>query len=188
MGKQKVMARTFSKNGACVSYDTLLVNVKTPPKKPTIAFTGSQLISTLSESGHYNWYFNEELITSGTQQSVLVNQLGNYQVEVFGLNGCGALSDNAIFNVTEEEPGDTPLTVYPNPVDNKINFQITNSTIGEFKLLVYSILNTVVKQLTIQKNDILLQQDLDLANLSSGFYILTLTSGHEFYTIKFIKR
>lgn len=72
------------------------------------------------------------------------------------------------------------LTVYPNPVAEKLRINLNAETIGQL-----SIFSTDGK--LIQKVMMSASQDINVSNLSKGLYILKLVSGDTNYTGKFLK-
>jgi hypothetical protein len=174
--------------GSCPGFVELPVRIYSSPGKPIIMRNGDQLSSSVSPSGVYRWYLNKKLISTEQGRSIEINKPGSYWVEVFADPGCGAISDEFVVGViTALSTEDFPLTVYPNPSSERIEIEMANSDLGEYQLQIYSVMNTIVKQMLLQKNEFLLKQELDITDLNSGFYILVLSNDRGSYTLKFMK-
>ncbi|RED46768.1 putative secreted protein (Por secretion system target) [Winogradskyella eximia] len=72
------------------------------------------------------------------------------------------------------------LKVYPNPIANLLNIYLPNSTIE--KITIYNIIGTVIQ--TIKKD----LRVVDLTNLESGSYFITLKTNRGVVTKKFLKK
>jgi hypothetical protein len=174
--------------GRCPGYVKLPVTIHSYPDKPIVTRNGNQLRSSASPSGVYYWYLNKKLIKNETNRSIEIDQPGSYRVEVFNDSGCSVISDEFVVSIiTDVSIEDTRLTLYPNPANERIVIEMANSKLGTYQLQVYSVLNTIVKQMVVQKNQFFLQQELDITELNPGMYILTLTNDLGSHMLKFIK-
>ena len=72
------------------------------------------------------------------------------------------------------------LKLYPNPITNLLNIYLPNSTIE--KITIYSVIGTVIQ--TINKD----LRVIDLSDLESGSYFITLKTNRGIVTKKFIKK
>lgn len=72
------------------------------------------------------------------------------------------------------------LKVYPNPIANLLNIYLPNSTIE--KITIYNVIGTVIQ--TIKKD----LRVVDLTNLESGSYFITLKTNRGVVTKKFLKK
>ncbi|MCX7549091.1 endonuclease [Xanthomarina sp. F1114] len=73
------------------------------------------------------------------------------------------------------------LSIYPNPVENRLNIQIKDAQ--ETQIEIYNILGKVVFSKTLQKS-----QSIALDHLKTGVYIIKLTQGSSTITKKLIKQ
>jgi hypothetical protein len=75
------------------------------------------------------------------------------------------------------------LTIFPNPVSNKLNFSTTASSLVTMRLSIYSVYGIpVYHQTDFTENTTC----IDIANLPSGIYIAELIQGNELFYKKFI--
>lgn len=92
--------------------------------------------------------------------------------------GWGAFYDNNLLNTTETELND--FTLIPNPAQNKIKI---NATFDINTIEIYSILGQKIISLTINNTS----SEIDISKLSSGAYIVKITSDGKISTQKLIK-
>ncbi|MGA2295954.1 MAG: T9SS type A sorting domain-containing protein [FCB group bacterium] len=141
---------------------------------------------------------------NGIYWSEISGGLPNYSIftlaicnkEVFaGTYGGGVykakLSD---FGISDVDVGDAKsstlnneISIYPNPTDSKLIIELTNSLAnGKISYSVTNMLGIIVKSGTVlpEQN----RFSLDVSNLQTGIYFLTIISGNNAQTYKFIKR
>ena len=111
------------------------------------------------------------------------------------LGGMDVVSANGakIFTSTHSNPttgiGENIITknakVFPNPFTDKIIIDFTYESNNETKSIkLFSITGELISQISITNNP---ATQLELNNLSSGVYMLVITSGSEIQTIKLVK-
>ncbi|CAA0216594.1 S8 family serine peptidase [Tenacibaculum maritimum] len=76
---------------------------------------------------------------------------------------------------------DLGITIYPNPVDEYLNFKIDKGSLEDYKVKVFSVLG---KQLFFENK----RNSMDISSLKSGVYILELSKGALRKTVKLIKK
>jgi hypothetical protein len=117
----------------------------------------------------YIWYLDGSPISNSNQVSIIANQPGNYEVEVFFTNGCGEISlpytiiATSVKNI-ERNDG---FTFYPNPTSSKIIVKNVNQNELK-KIRVYSTIGQRIYQFQITNNE------LDLSDLQKGVYFIRL--------------
>ena len=72
-------------------YEVITVVVKPAPVKPVITLSDS-VLSTDTAAFH-QWYKDGRELPGETRQSLVIHELGAYQVKVTAENGCSAMSD-----------------------------------------------------------------------------------------------
>lgn len=79
-----------------------------------------------------------------------------------------------------------PITLYPNPVQNALNFSLKDIDASELDLTIYDMTGKIVVYKTIQNN----QQEyrLDFANQNAGMYIVQLKSSDAIWSTKIAKQ
>jgi len=166
-------------NLGCESAEQFEVTIISPPT-PTVTLQGNMLVS--SAANGYQWYFNGAPIAGATQQSVQALLSGNYIVEVFGADGCAAISEPFVLNLTGiAEPEDISATMraFPNPTAGEIRLEMDNAVRGELSVTVRNALGQVVLQQKAGKRAEHLSLLLNLAELPNGLYVIALE--HEAY-------
>ena len=152
---------------SCSDSITKVVTVNSSPAKPVIsAITKSLLQSTTATS--YQWYLNNSIISSATNQTLAITQNGNYSVLIDSTNGCSNLSNSFAastvgiegINISQNE-----IKIYPNPATQElfISFlspQNTNTILIEVidikgsKLMSFNETIQIVKPLSIDINEL----------------------------------
>ena len=152
---------------SCSDSITKVVTVKSSPAKPMVsAITNSLLQSTVANS--YQWYLNNSIISSATNQTLAITTNGNYSVLIDSTNGCSNLSNPFAassvgivgLNISQNE-----IKIYPNPATQElfISFlspQNTNTILIEVidikgsKLMSFNETIQTGKPLSIDINDL----------------------------------
>jgi hypothetical protein len=115
----------------------LNLTVVLPPTIPTISETGGYLFTDVGYS--YLWYLNGIILPNDTGNSILANGSGNYQVEIFNLNGCSSISE--VFSYTNANLDEERLiNIYPNPSNGEIQILAPQ----EIKIEVFNLSGQVV--------------------------------------------
>lgn len=166
-------------NLGCESEEQFVVSISSPPA-PAITMQGNQLVS--SAANGYQWYLNGAPIAGATQQAITPQNPGNYIVEVFGPDGCAALSQPFLFNLTGTYgPEDISATMraFPNPTTGALQLEMDNNITGELTIVVRNALGQAVVQEQVDKRTERLLLPLNLAGLPDGMYVITVE--HEAY-------
>ena len=159
-------------NLGCASEEQFVVSISGPPT-PTITQQGNQLVS--SPANGYQWYFNGATIPGGTQQAVNIQGSGNYIVEVFGSDGCAAISEPFLLDITgTSDPEDISATMraFPNPTSGAVQLEMDNHIQGELTVEVRNSLGQVVAQQQAEKRMERLSLPLSLEGLPNGLYVI----------------
>jgi Secretion system C-terminal sorting domain len=130
-------------------------------------------------------------IPSGTTPTMALTGIQNYRIKIELLKADGGFLagkyDNINYDFTAAPLGINnnklldAVTVYPNPVVSILNVKNTNT----LSKASYSIINVLGK--TVLKSEGL-NEAVDVSNLSSGFYILSLKSDEGVKNFKFQKK
>ena len=151
---------------SCSDSITKVVTVNSSPAKPVVnAVTKSLLQSTVANS--YQWYLNNSIISSATNQTLAITQNGNYSVLIDSTNGCSNLSNSFAASTVgvKEIIAENEIKIYPNPTTQElfISFlspQNTNTILIEVidikgsKLMSFNETIQTGKPLSIDINDL----------------------------------
>ncbi len=173
-------------SGAC-NADTsmaVLVNIEKIPAKPIIsAIAANELSSTLAQS--YQWYFNNNVITSANNRNLIITKNGNYSVKIDSVNGCSNSSNP--YNVStlgvDELSEDSKISIYPNPATNEIYISLNASNLIENTLIEIFDLKGAKIYSVSQTLDINKPLKIDLKDLVSGLYFIRINQ----QAFKFVK-
>jgi len=139
------------------------------PTHPTITETGN-VLTTISAVA-YQWYFNNQLIPSGTQQSYTAIASGNYFVSVTDANGCTVNSDtiyHGMLGLSEAEK--SSILIYPNPTNGVFHIDFTN-TVSDISIEILDLSGRLVYNKTINQT---ISEIIDLSTEAEGMYIIKL--------------
>ena len=173
---------TVTDNGTCTaSSNTIAISVYQQP--PVSISVNGDTLKAYNSVG-YQWYFNNGIIGGANQDIYIAQQNGSYTVLVTDTNGCTALSNAVIVNVTgiNDVVIGNELNVYPNPnafgtwqlvVGSNLIGEEVELTDATGKLVWKSIINN-------QKSEIEL-------NVAKGIYFLKISSGKNTVTKKLIR-
>ena len=126
-------------------------------------------------------------VVSGSTTFTDLNPLAGtvyYQVEILNPDPCDGTSSNSILsniatgNVVgiEETSEELPFSIFPNPANTMFSVNVGSFAYKTLTLTIYNAVGGVVGSFPITQN----QQQVDISNLSNGFYLVELRSdfGH----------
>lgn len=154
-------------NGVCRVTDDVTVTVTTIPT-PVISQNGFTLTAT--GTGVFQWYFNGVAIDDANTSTLVVEEDGNYTVDVT-LGGCtSALSNAATVSNTAviDKVLDAAIVVYPNPVNDHLNITIKGNLSGTLTLALVDVTGRTITSLS----DVKSATTIDMSQLSAGVYLL----------------
>ncbi len=160
-------------SSGCATSGVDIVTVIPSPGTPTFTQNGNILTSS---SIHDNqWFRNDTLLNNDTSENLTINVSGYYWVVVTNeANGCSTASDSVYVKVTginQLSAIGSQLSIYPNPFNGTIFIQINSSAqdVKDWNLQVTDMLGRMV----YSKWSLDYNNDIDLSNLSSGVYFIT---------------
>ncbi|PLX17316.1 MAG: hypothetical protein C0597_07185 [Marinilabiliales bacterium] len=175
---------TYSSN----DYDVAVVYEL--PDVPTFTNNGNTLISSADVGNQ--WYFNGSPILDATDKTYVIENDGNYFVEVANSFNCVSASEEQYMMAIdiddfEYENSIVGLKVYPNP--NRGQFTIEAEFINSDKFY-YKIIDLTGKIMQFGTLDTDKQnQIIDFKNSKYGIYYIQIYSTNKYYTSKlFIKK
>jgi hypothetical protein len=182
-GDGKIDLTEVSQNGFCSTSVSLPIKINPLPSKPTIEFAANKLKSTTA--AQYQWYINDVAISAtanGTAREITVGKSGSYRVEVTNLVGCSISSDPFLVTDADAEINDR-LILYPNPARNNFILQTGGTTHYPATVSILDVSGRIVKQLTVHQEI----TEVDIQDLSFGYYTLTVHDATSFHYLRLAK-
>ncbi|HEX8517571.1 MAG TPA: SBBP repeat-containing protein [Bacteroidia bacterium] len=170
----------------CVNSDSLMLTVLPTPAVPVITWMADTLTSTAGTS--YQWYDGGVPIAGATNQFYVFTNNGNYSVEVFNASGCSATS--AVTNVTNVGLSEMDLAgilnVYPNPVSDKLTFELANVK-GDIKISLMNVSGQLIFSEAADQSAGTYRKSVDLSGYPAGIYYLQIITQENVITKKIIR-
>lgn len=146
------------------------------PQIPQITQIDDTLISDLAHK--YQWYFEKNYILQAVNQRYIVNNTGNYFVEITDTNGCSACSDELYVLVTRIEEKYFPdgnAYIFPNPFKNSALLKIDRVHEQPYDLKIFSFDGKLIRNYSqIYSNEVMIKK----GNLQPGLYYYWLSNKH----------
>ncbi len=156
----------------CESPLSIPVNVKinSTPLAPRIFSNGRNLASS-EETGN-QWYLNGQLLAGVTQQFIVAQQSGFYQVRVIRNNCSSPLSEIANVTVSTQELPESVVSISPNPATDELTLIVKESDIASFEIMDIRGVARKATKVPFVNSAIA----LDISDLPNGFYIINFKS------------
>jgi Subtilase family/GEVED domain/Secretion system C-terminal sorting domain len=181
---------TFYQNYYYFFYDMqITLNKCASPRVPVVAITPvpvviSRVANELSSnyaSGN-QWYYNDTLIVSGTNQTFAIRGSGTYKVVVSDSVGCTLVS-----NPYNYSPGnDIGLAVLPNPNYGVFTVEFYQTEMANADLRVVDINGQLLYESNNPNFKGSFNQTISLGKVSAGTYVLQLLIGSKVYVQKIV--
>ena len=152
----------------CESLSSAPVNVKInpTPSAPRIFSNGRNLASN-EETGN-QWYLNGQPLAGVTQQFIVAQQSGFYQVRVIRNNCASPLSEIANVVVSTHELPESVVSISPNPAIDELTLVVKESEITSFDIMdIRGVARKAVKVTAVNS-----AISLEVGDLPNGFYIV----------------
>lgn len=144
--------------------DTFSFSIIAPPENPLITQASPYLITEVE--GNLQWFLDGQAISGATNDSLLINANGTYQLESTSAEGCTALSNSIIIGtVNTEEVSFEQLKVFPNP--NRGMFEVQFGQLEVAQVQVFDLLGRL-----IYGRDNLAHSTLHIQGIPAGTYNL----------------
>jgi hypothetical protein len=149
---------------------------------PVASFDGTTLISTSDAS--YQWYFEGEAITLGTNQSYIPYTGGNYYVVTQNAFGCEESSNTIYVGLANLNESSVQFGLYPNSSNGIFNVSSTE----KINLIEVEIVDVFGKKISPSMHILEKQLQIDLSDFASGTYWINIsTESNETVRLKLIK-
>ena len=133
----------------------------------------------------YQWYLNNSIISSATNQTLTIITNGNYSVKIDSTNGCTNTSNPFTANAVgvNEVYSNYKIKVFPNPVSNSLYLEysfLTNTTV---EIKIYDISGKI----NLNKHQ-KFSDGVDVSELNNGMYFILVKQDEKIFYSKFIKQ
>lgn len=153
----------------------ITIIVQGTPTPATVTYSSNCLRSSVLDANNnsYQWYKNYVPILGANQNQYCTNEAGVYYV-TFMVNNCPSTSSPYILGDATALENDLSqnLIIYPNPAENEINVSLSTNLKGKFQWVIKDMTGKIIIEITSEKNDYLLSEKINIANLASGMYFL----------------
>jgi len=164
--------------------DSMFVVKGTLPIVPSINILGGGLVSTPANT--YQWYFEGTQILGGIEQFYNPDTSGNYSVEVFSPEGCSYISGETLIDLSSlKELKKNEFIIFPNPFVN--SFQVIKNDFYQVQLVINDVHGKLIYEyVEFDSSDLFIS--IDLQDIPSGLYFITLKYNESYKTFKLIKQ
>ncbi len=144
---------------------------------PEIRLKGKNLLICLDSGMYsYSWYYEDQLLSGETNQFCRINEhlSGNYYVDSYHGNQCKTRSDP--FNFTAKsatlKSGEPLIEVYPVPNTGNFTLSMISEESGRAIINIRDYTGTIIKSLIIDINAGAVSQEISIADIPKGVYIM----------------
>ncbi|MEI6576281.1 MAG: LamG-like jellyroll fold domain-containing protein [Bacteroidota bacterium] len=140
----------------------------TPPLTPTINYSSGHLNCNATGTFTYQWYFNGNILSGATNQTLVPAQYGNYTVQITTLAGCSSTSASFNYNNTGTSSIviSREISLSPNPASDYIDIK-TAATMSQINVL--DLAGRIIISIKVNSLD---YNRLDVSTLKPGIYLL----------------
>ena len=153
----------------------------------TFCLGDSVILTANSGAGvTYQWYKGATAIAGATSINYTATKTGNYRCRLTKIaTGCYKNSNQILVTVTcrEEEEENLQLSVFPNPVTNRLTITLNSKLHDKNSIIITDISGNVIYE--SQLNSI--SQEIDVSYYAAGVYFIRFNNGDTIVTEKFIK-
>lgn len=163
--------------------DTIIVIKGTLPIDPEINIIGGGLVTT--PAANHQWYLNNSAIDGANEQYYNPSESGLYYVIVYSPEGCSYPSDPISVDInTLTELNNNEFIIFPNPFTTDL--KIIKNDYYDVSLIINDINGKLVYQNSdFNSEDLFIS--IDLSDLASGMYFLTIKYDNSYKTVKLVK-
>ncbi len=173
---------TVTDNGNCTASSNHIAIAVHPQPPVSISVNGDTLNAYNSVT--YQWYLNNNEITGASTATYIASQSGNYSVLITDTNGCTAISNGVVINITgiNDVAIKSETNIYPNPLNTgSWNLEVKKDLLGGTVEIFDNNGRLVYKsEIRNQKSEIQLE-------IAKGIYLLKISSGGNTFTKKLVR-
>ena len=172
-------------SGTCPVLSPMSAITTTSPLEPLITF--NQGILTTSPGTEIQWYLNDVVITGATSATYKPTSNGTYKVKLRDANGCLASATYGItILATNLDYPNLSFYAYPNPTNNLLTVGLPkNYTALQYRIRISDFQGRILREELRKVEEFAIK--VDVSNLISGNYVLSLPELEEAISIKFTK-
>ncbi len=140
----------------------------------------------------YQWYGNGIFIPGATNYYYVATTSGIFSVVATDGNGCEveAVIFDVVAGISQPSIDNAQLTLYPNPVNDKLTIRIPDSVTGKSEInsiRIFDALGQLVIEITIQNINHKLPVEINTSLFSKGIYWVEVIAGRGIFRNKFVK-
>ena len=165
----------------CISSRAAL-HITTTPTQPIVTQNGTQLTSSASTGNQ--WYFNGNLLSGQTSQTLVISQVGLYSVSVTS-GGCTASGSLNVTVIGIDQLQQAGIAVFPNPVGDKITIRFDNVVKNNMELRLTDAAGALVFERKQMSN--VSTVDVDTKKIAPGTYLLEIKLSEGVYRKTLVK-
>lgn len=149
-----------------------LIQVYDPPAPIVVQSNDSLIITNVTGSNTYQWFYNGTIISGATNPFLIPTQNGNYSVDVSSAQGCDGSDDLQVLNVGINSLVALQFQLSPNPAEEIVT--INTNTFHQVDLKLFNTLGQIVVDAEIMQTT-----NLNLSLLPPGVYYVVIKSSSD---------
>lgn len=122
------------------------------------------------------WDFGDGSSSDLLSPKHVFNSAGDYSVTLSVTNGCGSSDTTMLVSFEpsklQEVKENLTINIAPNPTDGIFTLGLDGQLFGMVHVTIYNAVGQVLRHESIQKNQVRLAQEFDVADLSPGIYFV----------------
>ncbi len=181
-GKYSLVATT--RDGCTVNVE-IVIKVYDKPAKPIITrWSGTKLISSPADA--YQWYLDNAELSGETKRELNITKIGTYRVEVFNKNKCSNMSDSLKIISSVDDKTQDAIALYPNPTNNKLTIDLSNSGLGKTKLIMSDLIGNIIYRKSLSAATEIF--NIDMSEFDAGVYFIKIICANKTIFRRIIKQ
>lgn len=171
-------------SAGCKSYSDSIITLEgVLPDFPLINIIGGGLITVAADS--LIWFYEGNPIANSNSQYYNPDTTGNFSVQVFSSDGCSFTSAPVFIDLSQiHELTQNEFVVFPNPFVESV-YLIKNEYYDLEIVITDAIGNLVYRRATNPSDGLFIS--IDMPDLASGTYLMSLYYDNNFKSVKLIK-
>ena len=172
--------RVIVRNNNCSdTTQPLKISYKPGLPKPALEAYGPNawyFICSIDYARAYRWYYNGTQVAENDKYVYYAgNNLGEYYVAVNDTGECYVPSETMVIPLnatgTDNLYSGNQVCIYPNPTNGTIRIFYSDAYLGKITARICNIEGVTIKLLELYKNNVVLNEEMDLSDLKTGLYI-----------------